>query len=79
MPPEIICPFCNSLLNVTKDGEFIRYFCAKCNIPFYVYFPVRKHAKTDILNVERGTFLAVLFAFIIIGISELILNFILFV
>ena len=77
MPQEVTCPLCNSLLNVTEDGEFIRYFCAKCNIPFYVYFPVRKNVRTDILNVERGTFLAVLFAFIIIGISELILNFIL--
>ena len=77
MPPKLTCPLCNNPLNVTKDGEFIRYFCVKCNIPFYVYFAVRKHAKTDILNVERGMFLAVLFAFIIVGISELILNFIL--
>ncbi|MEM2442369.1 MAG: hypothetical protein QXL20_00010 [Candidatus Bathyarchaeia archaeon] len=34
-----ICAVCGAPLFESYDGEFKRYYCGKCDIPYYVYSP----------------------------------------
>jgi len=70
------CAVCGGILLEFIEGEFRRYYCDRCGIPYYVYISEPKTYRdrlfmvNDYLEARVQKFMVVL-QFILIGVFEL--------
>jgi hypothetical protein len=70
------CAICGGTLSEFIEGEFKRYYCDRCNIPYYVYISKPKtncdrlFVVDDYLETHVPKFMVAL-QFILIGVLEL--------
>ena len=70
---NVDCGICGEPLKKSRESDFMRYLCARCQILYYVYAPTKSsHLIGTSQKSERPSIFALLFPFSVVAILELL-------
>jgi phage FluMu protein Com len=70
------CGICGEPLEKSREADFTRYRCARCQIFYYVYAPTEPPHQTGVSQeMEKPSIFALLFPFMVVSILELLYHF----
>lgn len=66
------CGICGETLQRSREGDFMCYRCAHCEILYYVYAPIEPPHLIRIIGqeLEKPSIFALLFPFMVVAILE---------